>query len=260
MSSPQPAHSTKHLPQLSYPFQHSTFILNQQTDGSHNGTALWLGGQILALFLANFHARFTTNKAPPRAIELGSGIGLTALALSSLGWDVLATDIRHVVDAVLSKNIDLNATALPPASGTIQIRELDWTVEPDKWSWRNPVSVTSSAPTVNPPSSLLQPPFDLIFSADTVYSRELVSPLLRTLHSLSTLSQSLSGRYPTILLCVENRDPILLAALFEEARQEWNFGVDRIPRTRLAKCIEKAGLGWDKEDWAGVEIWKLRLS
>ncbi|TFK29857.1 hypothetical protein FA15DRAFT_581313 [Coprinopsis marcescibilis] len=246
-----PAHATKHLPLLAYPFAHSTFYLTQTADGAHNGTALWLAGQCLAFYLAHLRPN------PSTAIELGSGVGLTALALASLGWDVLATDIHQVVSAVLSKNISHNLHA---ASGRLQIRELDWSVEPEKWNWNNPVSVTAASSTRPLAEPGLQPPFDLIFSADTVYSPDLVTPLLRTFSALSSASHALSGRHPLILLCVERRDPALLDRLLAEARQLWNFTVHRVPRTKLAKCIEKSGVQWDKEDWEGVEIWKLRLS
>lgn len=74
----QPAHLTKHIPLLSYSFAHSVFLLAQLSDGVSNGTALWLGGQCLALYLAQMHSKFKPANASPRAIELGSGIGLTA--------------------------------------------------------------------------------------------------------------------------------------------------------------------------------------
>ncbi|KAH9484221.1 hypothetical protein JR316_0003701 [Psilocybe cubensis] len=198
---------------------------------------------------------------PPRAIELGSGIGLTALALSSLGWDVLATDISHVISSVLEKNIKNNLPALPMGSGLIQMRELDWSVPPDKWTWDHELAVAS--PSALPPaggsSALLRPPFDLIFSADTVYATELVEPMLRTLHALSTMSASMSGHhFPPILLCIERRDPQLVDSLLASAKDKWNFSVERIPHKKIVKAVEK-GVQWDRAEWEDVEIWKLRL-
>ncbi|KAJ2936714.1 hypothetical protein H1R20_g380, partial [Candolleomyces eurysporus] len=261
MALAQPAHLTKHIPLLSYSFLSAAFHLTQRADGVHNGTALWLGGQILAHYLAQYHTRFKSAHTPPRAIELGSGIGLTALALSSLGWDVLATDVEHVVNAVLEKNIKTNLTALSPDSGKIEIRELDWMVLPESWNWDNPSSVTSppSDYTEGQPGPQLQPPFDLIITADTVYEVGLVVPLLRTLHALSVSSHSLSQRYPFVLLCIERRDPALLDHLLSEARNTWNFSADRVPGPKLVKCIEKGGLNWERGEWDGIEIWRLRL-
>lgn len=176
-----------------------------------------------------------------------------------MGWDVLATDTKEIYDAVLSANISNNIAALPSGSGTIQTRELDWFVDPQQWNWHDPASVTSPTDTIVDDGRLLEPPFDLIFSADTVYSRDLVTPLLRTMHNLSKLSHSLSGRHPFVILCIERRDPLLVDGLIQEAKQEWEFEVDRIPRTKVAKCIEKAGVKWDRDDWDGVEVWRMKI-
>lgn len=81
MPPPTPAHATKHIPLLSYPFASSTFHLAQLNDGASNGTALWLGAQCLSIYLASIHHKLTPPSATrPRVVELGSGIGLTACA------------------------------------------------------------------------------------------------------------------------------------------------------------------------------------
>lgn len=181
----------------------------------------------------------------------------TSLFLASLGWDVLATDTKNIVDSVLNSNIQRNLTSLYPSS--IETRELDWTVPPEQWTWDNSLSITRARQDESEYSSTLRPPFDLIISADTVYTHELITPLLRTAHALSVASHALSQRYPFVLFCVERRDPHLVDALFDEARATWNFSVDRVPKTKLAKSLDKAGLKWDRSDWEDVEIWKLRL-
>ena len=79
------------------------------------------------------------------------------------------------------------------------------------------------------------------------------------MHSLSTQSYALSGRHPVVLLCVERRDPLLVDGLIQEAKEQWNFEIDRIPRTKIAKCIEKAGVKWDRDDWDGIELWKMKI-
>ena len=78
----RPAHETKHIPELEYPFLASSFRLAQLDNGVSNGTALWLGAQCLSIYLAHLYG--TKHRAPtqqarrPRVIELGSGIGLSA--------------------------------------------------------------------------------------------------------------------------------------------------------------------------------------
>ncbi|KAI0362249.1 hypothetical protein OH77DRAFT_1441621 [Trametes cingulata] len=263
----RPAHETKHIPFLVYPFRTHRFHLAQLDNGATNGSALWLGAQCLTLFLSDN----LKNKPPsstglssggnrPRAIDLGSGIGLSALALASMGWDVIATDLHDVVSTVLSGNVSRNLTQLPPDSGTVQVRELDWTVTPDQWRWDHPHIIASSQAqdsiTEAQQGSILGPPFDLIITSDTIYSTALVTPLLRALHGLCH-SSSPEVRCPPVYLCLERRDPALVDYALSQARDTWNFKVERIPSKKLAKAIEKAGARWDKSDWEDVEIWKL---
>jgi hypothetical protein len=78
---PAPAHHTKHLRSLDYPFLGHRFVLTQQQDGASTGTALWLGAQCLSAYLATVHK--PSRHTRPRALELGSGIGLAAFVLFS---------------------------------------------------------------------------------------------------------------------------------------------------------------------------------
>lgn len=84
----RPAHETKHIPVLSYPFRTQQFHLAQLDNGATNGSALWLGAQCLSLFFSdNLKRRPSPSGHPdaafrPRAIELGSGIGLSACVLA----------------------------------------------------------------------------------------------------------------------------------------------------------------------------------
>ncbi|KZT67699.1 hypothetical protein DAEQUDRAFT_792362 [Daedalea quercina L-15889] len=257
---PRPAHRTKHLALLRYPFRNTVFDLTQSDNGLTNGTALWLGAQCLSLYLADA----LKLKAPPgrrlQAIELGSGIGLSALALCSMGWDVLATDLPDVISAVLSTNIARNAPHLPVGSGIIQARALDWTVPPDQWEWSNSTSIglpnNPEKPQIDCTETLC-PPFDLIISSDTLYATEIVQPLLRTLHALATLSARHGCRSPPAYIAVERRDPSLVDLALADAVTVWGFTTERVLQKKVAKAMERGGVRWDKEDWEGVEIWKL---
>ncbi|EIW60008.1 uncharacterized protein TRAVEDRAFT_118360 [Trametes versicolor FP-101664 SS1] len=264
----RPAHETKHIPVLIYPFRTQQFHLAQLDNGATNGSALWLGAQCLSLFFSdNLKRRPSPSGHPdaafrPRAIELGSGIGLSALALASMGWDVIATDLHDVVSSVLADNISSNLSRLPVDSGTVQVRILDWTVPPDRWLWDDPQTIASSEAekpqSAVPQAPVLGPPFDLILTSDTIYSPDLVTPLLRALHGLCLASAS-ELRTTPVYLCLERRDPALVDHALSEARDSWNFKVERIPHKKLAKALEKSGAHWEKGDWEGVEIWKLAL-
>ncbi|KAL7283495.1 hypothetical protein ACG7TL_002928 [Trametes sanguinea] len=278
---PRPAHETKHIPVLHYPFFSHSFHLAQLDNGATNGTALWLGAQCLSLYLAD-HLKPKPSPSPstallsggnpspvrspaPRAIELGSGIGLSALALASMGWDVIATDLPDVVSSVLARNISHNLPQLPPHSGNVQVRVFDWSVSPDHWTWDDPRAIASPQPEKLDPvaqqASLLAPPFDLVITSDTIYLAELVMPLLRALHGIcrASLAASPTARAPPAYICLERRDPALVDTAISQAKDIWNFKVERVPYKKLAKAMGKAGFQWDKSDWEGVEIWKLTL-
>lgn len=82
----RPAHETKHIPLLQYPFRAHLFHLTQLDNGATNGTGLWLGAQCLSLYLSDLlrnksaspSGLSTGAQRPNKAIELGSGIGLSA--------------------------------------------------------------------------------------------------------------------------------------------------------------------------------------
>ncbi|KAH7889294.1 hypothetical protein F5I97DRAFT_499636 [Phlebopus sp. FC_14] len=265
-SSPLPAHHTKHLTTLAYPFNGHTFHLAQQDNGTSNGTALWLGSQVLSAYLAN-ELKGTRSRVAvgqqrrPRAVELGSGIGLTALALSSLGYDVLATDTAHVCDSVLRRNIAANLHQLSTDAGSIQVRVLDWTVPSDSWQWDDPMRIT---PDGDHPSEshrtleeLLDPPFDLIVSSDTIYDSSLIDPFFRTLRALSLAGLQGSAsvtppKSPVVLLALERRDPELINTALLRAP----VPLVQVPTKKIRKVLERTGMHWDGADWEGVEVWK----
>jgi hypothetical protein len=247
---------------------------------------LWLGAQVLSVYLSAEFSKSKSKKtietydtARPKAIELGSGIGLMALALASLGYDVLATDTMHVCASVLRSNINVNAHLVP---GHVHVRELDWGVDPTGWIWDDSVSITSPTPLprrVGNGRDFLAPPFDLIVSSDTIYDTALVAPLFETIRALSALSSTpsppslLSGieisptspskspgtstsKPPVIFLAVERRDPTLITAAFRRAGEEWGLLFQRVPEKRLRRA--GVGVGWDAGEWEGVEVWRGR--
>jgi len=133
-------------------------------------------------------------------------------------------------------------------------------VEPENWSWVDGKSVSSPSLPKDPPIEVPHgPPFDLIITSDTVYIPQLAGPLLRTIRTLASLS-SAEGKSPLILLCFERRDPLLIDRTLNDARRVWGFKLERVPHKKLVQAMEKAGLRWDKDDWDGVELWRLKLT
>ncbi|KAL1745614.1 hypothetical protein HDZ31DRAFT_35959 [Schizophyllum fasciatum] len=250
-----PAHLTKHQSVLRCHFLEAAFDLDQLSDGVVNGTALWLSGQILAYYIAdNYRPKDDGNN---KLCELGSGIGLTALAAATLGWQVLATDTKDVVQNVLRTNIMRNnAHCRRP----VQVSELDWTVPSEDWDWQDANAIATPSERTSPsPSSdttILAPPFDLICTGDTVYSPELVTPLLRTLHALCVASKT---RKATVLLCLERRDPAVADKLLGDAKNLWQFTIEKVSQRKLVKAMKKGGLNWAQDDWDGIQLYKLRL-
>ncbi|TFK54994.1 hypothetical protein OE88DRAFT_1653595 [Heliocybe sulcata] len=284
-SLPLPAHHTKHIPLLDYAFLDRRFSLRQLDDGSSNGTVVGRAVPILVSrgYLCETEAFWYMQQASKsrriRQRHRAHGVGGTQfpwnatfktagdirrLALSSLGWDILATDVSFVISAVLKDNIHGNVANLTGDPGTIQVRELDWTVPPSNWTWTSHEVISShTISDVEGHCELLEPPFDLILTSDTLYTESLCTPLLRTLHALCTQSvqsTSRSTRTPPVYICVERRDSALIDRALSEAKSAWGFSVQRVPHRKVLKAMEKGGLaGWNKVDWEGVEIWRMTL-
>ncbi|CAE7113699.1 unnamed protein product [Rhizoctonia solani] len=248
----EPAQNTKHIPFLHIPFREHVFVLAQADDGVSNGTALWLSGQVLAAYVASLPAP----SGVTRVIELGSGIGFTALVLASLGYHVIATDADPSVLALLAQNVQRNAPDLP---GSVQVRELDWCVPPEQWNWSDPTSVTSPRAYNDPALQCAPPVFDLIVTADTLYVPHLTPHLLRTLEHIQALtpvtgSSPARTRRPTTLIALERREPPVIDAALALIPGT----LRRVPRKRLAKALQGLGWNWDMGDWDGVEVWKVK--
>ncbi|KIO21071.1 hypothetical protein M407DRAFT_130728 [Tulasnella calospora MUT 4182] len=199
---------------------------------------------------------------------------LHSLALASSGWNVLATDISLIVDTVLKPNVASN-----PQTGAVQARELDWSVAPLAWKWNDSLSITSpgsgpsetseesdrSKPARAADMTSTLPPFDLIFTSDTIFSAELAPHLLRTIQHLAHIS-GVSGSkveqvlYPPAYLALENRDPLLVDKTLRQANDVWGFEVSRVPHIKVSSAMRKGGVNWEDEEWEGVEIWRLQLA
>ncbi|KAG8805948.1 hypothetical protein FRC18_006371 [Serendipita sp. 400] len=185
----------------------------------------------------------------------------------------------------------------PPIS-RIECRELDWTVPPEEWTWEDPVVIASHKPssvhhspeegenergkgvsttrTRTTGTRTMSPPYDLIVTADTLYTPDLVAPLFRTIQHLARLSPNspnppaassspspikgndlpnarrpsrpVSTKYSCpIYVAVERRDPLLMDAAYEECQTVWGFKVERVRGVKIRKALEKAGVQWKRK-------------
>lgn len=273
---PLPAHETKNEAILYYPVLPTSLVLAlKQSDAAQNttGSTLWLGAQILAVYLFDVYGskpRRPTTPPRPRAIDLGAGVGLTAHVMAMLGFDVIATDLSVVMDAVLTRNVEDNsdrvkawgdaveAGGVAEGCGRVEARELDWFVDPDEWDWSGARSIAPREGSLESRTdSSAGPPFDLIVTADTLYCQDLIAPLVRTIKAISIQSRK-GKRFPPVFVALERRDPEVIKQALELAKKE-GFDCKRIPNGKVRKCLDAVGFRWEKEDWEGVEIWIWRF-
>lgn len=267
---PLPAHETKGEAILYYPVLPTSLVLAlRQSDTAQNttGSTLWLGAQILAVYLFDVYGSKPRRATPRRAIDLGAGVGLTAHVMAMLGFDVVATDLRVVMDAVLTRNVEDNvgrvkawgeAGGVAEGCGRVEVRELDWFVDPDEWDWSGARSIAPREHSLESRTdSSVGPPFDLVVTADTLYCQDLIAPLVRTIRAVSV--QSRKGKsFPPVFVALERRDPEVIKQALELAKKE-RFDCRRIPGGKVRKCLDAVGFKWEKEDWEGVEIWIWRF-
>lgn len=183
-----------------------------------------------------------------------------SLVLSALGYDVLATDTAHVCNSVLRYNIAANLPHLPTTTGSIQVRELDWNVDSDRWMWNDSTRITPDGNASNKRGTNgeepLGPPFDLIVSSDTLYDVSLVQPFFRTVRALAASSRKIEPLKPLLFyLALERRDPRLI----DEALACAPVPLTQVPIRKVRKALDRAGIHWDGSDWEAVEIWSGSL-
>lgn len=134
------------------------------------GGALWPAEVLLAEIVAAFFKPTIDSRVRPRVLELGCGscpaAGLTAQAL---GYDVVLTDVPHVL-AAAQQNAVMNRAAIEKASAGVGAGILDG----DKLFWGEAI----------PDVVKMWRPYDLILSADCIFREEFHRPLALTFATL----------------------------------------------------------------------------
>lgn len=261
-----PAHQTKHLAELVYRFPsiNTCFRLIQRNDTNSTGSSLWLSSQVLSSYLLHAYAKVSPKQAAEstrkKVLELGSGTGLLSLLMARIGWQVVATDIPPVLESVLQPNVKAGLFQMVAAGQTtpdqMEVCELDWTVPPENWQRCRETGSPSTEGLPDRTRSTNDQRFDLILTADTIYEPSIVRPLLST---IAHLYRRQCGHSPTVLLALERRDPTHVTEALRIARDEYDLPFKRIPAKRVRRIFDALGDGatWSRDDWDGVEIWKL---
>lgn len=165
------------------------------------------------------------------------------------GFYVMATDVQDIVDNVLMPNINDNAPLFQNAS-SLQVQTLDWTQGEDVWKTSKPSYCSRCVGAV---CECGRHDFDLIVTSDTIYKPEFVQPLLETMQFLCR------PRNAKIVLALERRDSASIDSFLDQA-SDAGFARVQVKPLRISKALKNAEIRWTREDWAGIEIYEMRLS
>lgn len=146
------------------------------------------------------------------------------------------TDVEPALSSVLRSNIEANASVMARSGGTVDVRALDWEEFIDDAAGNLARTKEWASQSLGADQS-----FDTLITTDTIYHPSLIRPLLCTLRAFSLLGPA-TQRTPPILVALERRDPALVDAALQQAR-EMGFDTKRVGQGRIGKCLQKAGWG-----------------
>ncbi|CAM9132841.1 unnamed protein product [Chrysoparadoxa australica] len=128
-----------------------------------------------------------------RVLELGSGIGVVAVACLHLGWHVVATDKPEVVE-LLQRNSQQAARAIAEEQG----HETDGSIQVLPYTWGDDCSelIEAGEPQGTKEAGVKEGGYDIVVCADCLYAQASVKPLLAAL----------------LALCERNRSAVVLIA------------------------------------------------
>ncbi|XP_069772697.1 protein N-lysine methyltransferase METTL21D isoform X2 [Narcine bancroftii] len=167
------------------------------------GFVVWDAALVLAKYLetSSFYQGNHHVFSGKNVVELGSGTGVVGLMASTLGANVIVTDLEELQD-LLEININANKHLV---TGSVQAKVL---------KWGETVKDLPSDP-------------DYILVADCIYYEQSLEPLLRTM-------KDLSGKMTCIILCYEERtmgnNPKIERRFFELLQND--FEIEEIPLDR----------------------------
>lgn len=216
---PQPAYNTKQVSVLRCTIAGKTYDLEQNDTSRETGSTLWLSSQVLCEYLSEVYNKGAKQKS---VIELGSGIGLTALVLNSIGFKVTASDTGAVCEKFLRPNLVRNK------GDGVEVLQLDWLDGQGE--------------------GLICGSFDVVVASDVVYETTLVPGLCATINKVMQKST-------VLYVAQEVRDPGVFAQFLERLS---GLGINgaQVPHAKISKIMR--GSGWEDEMWEGVVLWKFK--
>ncbi|XP_062921658.1 protein-lysine methyltransferase METTL21D [Mobula hypostoma] len=164
------------------------------------GCVVWDAALVLAKYLetSSFYRGSSHVFSGKNVVELGSGTGVVGLMASTLGANVILTDLEELQD-LLNINIKDNKHLV---TGSIQAKVL---------KWGETVKGLPSEP-------------DYILVADCIYYEQSLEPLLKTI-------KDISGNKTAIILCYEERtmgnNPKIESQFFELLQID--FEIEEVP-------------------------------
>ena len=176
------------------------------------GGIVWETAYLLATFLEGRPA----NGLPPAqssVLELGAGCGLVGLVMAHNGSNVVCTEAPETM-AVLKRNVKANQAAVEAAGGSVKAQKLRWEKPKDR-------------------AALSGGPFDAIVGTDTVFSADLVAPMLAT-------AATLSHEGTKMWLCFQERCAAAHAELLRLAPRYFNLVEDLSPEMHKAPGCQAA--------------------
>ncbi|XP_077474348.1 methyltransferase-like protein 22 [Stigmatopora argus] len=155
------------------------------------GKQVWRGALLLGDFILSKPLMFKG----ATVVELGAGVGLTSIIMSTLAKKVYCTDVGEDLLSMCQRNITRNEHMIELAGGEVRVRQLDWlrsdlcTDADVEFSWTEE-EVADIYDNVR-----------FIIAADICYDDELTDGFFRTLYRLCNNF----GHDCTIFISIEKR-------------------------------------------------------
>ncbi|XP_065873783.1 uncharacterized protein [Euphorbia lathyris] len=200
-------------PVIELPIRDKLLSIQQDNGSMHVGTSVWPCSLVLAKFVERWSTAAASSTPNPyselfdfrsksrRAIELGTGCGVAAMAFYLLGLtEIVLTDIAPVMPA-LKHNLKRNKQVLGKMLKTSILY------------WNNEDQIKAQ-----------KPPFDFVIAADVVYIEESVSQLVGAM-------EALMADDGVVLLGYQVRSPEADKKFWEICREV--FLIEKVPHEDL---------------------------